>query len=87
MNEAAAVTRIVVNLNGVLRGYYGIAVNFSGLSKVHRFVERHWCKMLKSRNREGKVTWTVFHEIKTCFPLQRSKLRLNYAQFQSLAVL
>ncbi len=80
----------VINLNRVLRGhygYYGIAGNFSGLHKVHHFVERYWRKMLNHRNREGRVTWEVFHKIKTCFPLQRPRLKLSYAQFQSLAVL
>jgi len=80
----------VMNLNQVLRGhygYYGIAGNFSGLYKVHRFVERYWRKMLNSRNREGRVTWEVFHDIKACFPLQRPRLKLSYAQFQAFAVL
>ena len=60
-------------LNQVLRGhygYYGIAGNFRALQKVHRFVERYWRKMLNSRNREGNVTWEVFHKIKACNPLQ-----------------
>ena len=79
-----------INLNRVLRGhygYYGIAGNFRALQKVHRFVERYWRKMLNSRSREGKVSWEVFHKIKQRFPLQRPSLRLNYVQFQSLAVL
>lgn len=79
-----------INLNRVLRGhygYYGIAGNFRALQRVHRFVERYWRKMLNSRNREGKVSWEVFHKIKQRFPLQQPSLRLNYVQFQSLAVL
>lgn len=79
-----------VNLNRVLRGhygYYGIAGNFRALQKVHRFVERYWRKMLNSRSREGSVTWEVFHKIKERFPLQRPRLKLNYVEFQSLAVL
>jgi group II intron reverse transcriptase/maturase len=79
-----------VNLNRVLRGhygYYGIAGNFRALQKVHRFVERYWRKMLNSRSREGSVTWEIFHEIKARFPLQRPRLRLNYVEFQSFAVL
>ena len=79
-----------ITLNRVLRGhysYYGIAGNFRALQKVHRFVERYWRKMLNSRNREGSVTWEVFHKIKQRYPLQRPKLRLNYVEFQSCAVL
>ena len=79
-----------VNLNRVLRGhygYYGIAGNFRALQKVHRFVERYWRKMLNSRSREGRVTWEIFHEIKERFPLQRPRLKLNYVEFQSFAVL
>ena len=79
-----------VNLNRVLRGhygYYGIAGNFRALQKVHRFVERYWRKMLNSRSREGSVTWEIFHEIKERFPLQRPRLKLNYVEFQSFAVL
>ena len=80
----------VINLNRVLRGhygYYGIAGNIRALQRVHRFVERYWRKMLNSRNREGRVTWEVFHKIKERYPLQRPWLRLNHVQFQSLAVL
>jgi len=80
----------VINLNRVLRGhygYYGIAGNFRALQRVHRFVERCWRKMLNGRNREGRVTWEVFHKIKERFPLQRPRLQLNHVQFQSLAVL
>lgn len=79
-----------VNLNRVLRGhygYYGIAGNFRALQKVHRFAERYWRKMLNSRSREGSVTWEIFHEIKEHFPLQRPRLKLNYVEFQSFAVL
>lgn len=79
-----------VNLNRVLRGhygYYGIAGNFRALQRVHRFVERYWRKMLNSRNREGRVPWSVFHLIKKRFPLLRPKLHLPYREFQSLAVL
>ena len=79
-----------VNLNRVLRGhygYYGIAGNFRALQKVHRFAERYWRKMLNSRSREGSVTWEVFHKIKERFPLQRPRLKLNYVEFQSFAVL
>jgi group II intron reverse transcriptase/maturase len=78
------------NLNRALRGhygYYGIAGNFRALQKVHRFVERHWRKMLNSRSREGSVTWVIFHKIKERFPLQRPRLKLNYVEFQSFAVL
>jgi hypothetical protein len=49
--------------------------------KYHHFVERYWQMMLNSRNREGRVTWEVFHDIKACFPLQRPGLNLSYAQF------
>ncbi|MCU7934546.1 MAG: group II intron reverse transcriptase/maturase [Candidatus Thiodiazotropha sp. (ex Dulcina madagascariensis)] len=79
-----------INLNRVLRGhygYYGIAGNFRALQKVHRFVERYWRKMLNSRSREGSVTWEIFHKIKERFPLQRPRLKLNYVEFQSFAVL
>ena len=79
-----------VNLNRVLRGhygYYGIAGNFRALQKVHRFVERYWRKMLNSRSREGSVSWEIFHKIKERFPLQRPRLKLNYVEFQSFAVL
>lgn len=78
------------NLNRVLRGhygYYGIAGNFHGLQKVHRFAERYWRRMLSSRSRQGKVTWNTFHQIKTRHPLQRPSLSVSYAQFQSYAVL
>ena len=80
----------VINLNRVLRGhygYYGIAGNIRALQRVHRFVERYWRKMLNSRNREGRVTWEVFHKIKERYLLQRLGLKLNHVQFQSLAVL
>ncbi len=78
------------HLNRVLRGhygYYGIAGNYRALQKVYRFVERYWRKMLNSRSREGSVTWTVFHQIKKCFPLQRPRLKLTHIEFQSYAVL
>lgn len=79
-----------INLNRVLRGhyaYYGIAGNLRALQRVHRAVERCWRKMLSSRNREGRVTWEVFHKIKTCYPLQRPKLVLPYPKLQAIAVL
>lgn len=79
-----------INLNRVLRGhyaYYGIAGNLRALQRVHRVVERYWRKMLSSRNREGRVTWEVFHKIKTCYPLQRPKLVLPYPKLQAIAVL
>ena len=78
------------NLNRALRGhysYYGIVGNFRALQKVHRFVERYWRKMLNSRSREGSVTWEIFHKIKERFPLQPPRLKLNYVEFQSFAVL
>ena len=80
----------VINLNRVLRGhyaYYGIAVNFRALQRVHRAVERYWRKMLSSRSRTGNVSWGVFHRIKQRFPLQRPKLLLPYRQLQRYAVL
>ena len=80
----------VINLNRVLRGhyaYYGIAGNFRALQKVHRFVERYWHKMLCSRSRKGRLSWEVFHRIKTRFPLLRPRLALPYLKLQSLAVL
>jgi len=80
----------VVNLNRVLRGhygYYGIAGNFRTLQKVHRFVERYWHKMLCSRSRKGRITWEVFHRIKTRVPLLRLRLKLSYSKLQLLAVL
>ena len=52
------------NLNRVLRGhcnYYGIAGNCRGLLKVYRFAERYWRKESNSRNREGRISWEVFH--------------------------
>jgi RNA-directed DNA polymerase len=79
-----------INLNRVLRGhyaYYGIAGNLRALQRVHRAVERYWRKMLSSRNREGRVTWEVFHKIKACYPLQRPKLVLPYPRLQAIAVL
>lgn len=77
-------------LNQLLRGlygYYGIAGNFRSLQKMYRYAERCWRKMLDSRNREGQVTWAVFHKIKEQFPLQRPSLHLNYTKFQTLAAL
>jgi len=79
-----------INLNRVLLGhynYYGIAGNFRALQKVYRFAERYWRKMLNSRNREGSISWEVFHGIKKRFPLLRPSLKLSFAQFQAYAVL
>ena len=79
-----------INLNRVLRGhyaYYGIAGNFRALQRVHRNVERYWRKNLCCRNREGRVTWEVFHKIKARFPLQRPRLVFPYPRLQAIAVL
>jgi len=62
-------------------------VRFRALQRIHRNVERYWRKMLNSRNREGRVTWEVFHKIKTHYPLQRPKLALPYPKLQAIAVL
>ncbi len=46
----------VANLNQVLRehyAYYGIGGNFRTLQRAHRFAERYWYKMLRSRSRKG----------------------------------
>jgi RNA-directed DNA polymerase len=80
----------VANLNRVLRGHFadsGIAGNFRALQQVHRFVERHWHKMLCSRRRKGCITWEVFQRIQARFPLLRPRLSLPYAKLQPLAVL
>ena len=79
-----------VNLNQLLRGhyaYFGVAGNFRAVHRVHRSVERYWRKMLSSRSRKGKITWDVFHQIKTRYPLQRPRLYLPYRELQALAVL
>ena len=57
-------------INLILRGhyaYYGIAGNIRALLKVYRAVERYWRKMLRSRSRDGKVHWKVFHQVKESF--------------------
>lgn len=80
----------VDNLNRVLRGhyaYYGIAGNFRALQRVHRAVERYWHRMLCSRSWKGGITWDVFQQIKTQFPLLRPKLHLSYRELQAIAVL
>ena len=43
--------------------------------------------MLNSRGREGSMTWEILHKINERFPLQRPRLKLNYVEFQSFAVL
>lgn len=80
----------VENLNRVLRGhyaYYGIAGNFRALQRVHRAVERYWHKMLCSRSWKGGITWDVFQQIKTQYPLLRPKLHFSYRELQAIAVL
>lgn len=80
----------VVNLNRVLRGYYGyygIAGNLPCLHKVYRLVERYWHKMLCSRSRRGYIRWEVFQRIKARYPLQRPKLVLPYGVLERYAVL
>lgn len=80
----------VVNLNRVLRGYYGyygIAGNLPSLHKVYRFVERYWHKMLCRRSRRGYIRWEVFQRIKARYPLQRPKLVLPYRVLPQYAVL
>ncbi len=61
--------------------------NMRALQKVHRNAERNWQKMLNIRNREGRVTWDVFQNIKAQHPLQRPKLVLPYPRLQAIAVL
>jgi hypothetical protein len=80
----------VSNLNQVLRRHYaycGIGGNFRALQRVHRFVERHWYKMLCSRSRKGHFRWEVFHRITARWPLQRPRLALPYRQLKAFAVL
>jgi len=81
----------VSEINAVLRGhyaYYGIAGNFRSLLKVYRVTERYWCRMLRSRSRDGgRLTWEAFNQIKERHPLLRPKLRLPYRALQALAVL
>lgn len=86
----ASVQDQVNHLNQMLRGhyaYYGIGGNFRALQRVHRAVERYWCKILSSRNWKGTVRWKQFHQIKTRFPLLRPKLSLPYQELQAIAVL
>lgn len=76
--------------NQMLRGHYadcGIDGNCRALQRVHRAVERYWCKMLSSRSWKGKVRWKQFHQIKTQFLLFRPKLYLPYQELQAIAVL
>ena len=80
----------VINLNRVLRGhyaYYGIAGNLRALQWVYRAVERYWRFMLRSSNREGRMTWEIFNKIEARFLLQRPRLVLPYPRLQALAVL
>jgi RNA-directed DNA polymerase len=81
----------VREINAVLRGhyaYYGIAGNLRSLLKVYRVTERYWCRMLRSRSRDGgHLTWDDFHQIKERTPIVRPKLRLPYRVLRALAVL
>jgi RNA-directed DNA polymerase len=80
----------VVNLNRVLQAhyaYYGVAGNFRALQRVHRAVQRYWCKTLCSRSRKGHFPWEMFQRIKARFPLQRPRLAFPHRELQSLAVL
>jgi group II intron reverse transcriptase/maturase len=81
----------VSEINAALRGhyaYYGIAGNLRSLLKVYRVTERYWCRMLRSRSRDGgRLTWDTFNQIKERNPLLRPKLRLPYGKLQALAVL
>jgi RNA-directed DNA polymerase len=80
----------VAEINLVLRGhyaYYGIAGNIRALQRVYRVVERYWRKMLRTRSRASRFTWSVFNKIKLRTPLLRPKLRLPYRELQALAVL
>src|SRR6516225_8562579 len=78
-------------LNLTLRGhyaYYGVAGNIRALQRVHRFVERHWRKMLCSRSWAGRhLTWAAFTRLKVRVPLLRPRLRLPYRALQALVVL
>ena len=81
----------VSEINAALRGhyaYYGIAGNLRCLLKVYRVTERYWCRMLRSRSRDGgRLTWDIFNQIKERNPILRPKLRLPYRALQALAVL
>jgi RNA-directed DNA polymerase len=81
----------VSEINAVLRGhyaYYGIAGNLRSLLKVYRVAERYWCRMLRSRSRDGgHLTWDDFNQIKERTPIVRPKLRLPYRALHALAVL
>ncbi|MER9546721.1 group II intron reverse transcriptase/maturase [Mesorhizobium sp. M0437] len=81
----------VSEINAAVRGhyaYYGIAGNLRSLLKVHRVTERYWCRMLRSRSRDGgRLTWDTFNQIKERNPILRPKLRLPYRALQALAVL
>ena len=68
-------------------GYYGITGNLPSLTKVFRFVERFWRKMLSSRSRSAGITWEQFHVIKERMPLLAPSLALPYPKFKQLAVL
>ena len=66
----------VNHLNQMLRGhyaYYGVAGNIQALLRVHRAVERYWCKMLSGRSWKATIRWEQFHRITDQFPLQRPK--------------
>ena len=79
----------VINLNSVLRGhyaYFGIAVNFQVLQRIHRSVERYWKRMLSSRSQKGGITWEAFHRLKLQFPLLRPKLSIPFWKLQGLVM-
>ena len=68
----------------VLRGhyaYYGIAGHIGALQRVCRPVGRYWRKMLRTRSRASRFTWSVFNEIKLRTPLLRPKLRPPYREY------
>jgi group II intron reverse transcriptase/maturase len=77
-------------INQVLRGhyaYYGLGGNHRSLWKVYRFVEKYWCKMLRSRCWKSDVTWEKFKKIKENYRLRLPKLKLSFAEMQKIAVL
>lgn len=77
-------------INQILQGhyaYYGMGGNMTAMHRIHRYAERYWCKMLRTRSQRARLPWEAFQKIKETFPLRRPRLYVPFSRMQSLAVL
>ncbi len=79
-----------MRINQMLRGhyaYYGMAGNMRCLLKIYQVTMTYWRRMLSSLSQKSHVTWDKFRQIKSLFPLLRSKIFIPFDRVKAYAML